>query len=173
MPYIFGLIVLIIVVVIAMAAMKPAAFRIARCVTMNTTPDTIFVLLNDFHNWASWSPWEKLDPNLQRTFTGAASGKGSVYEWSGNKKAGTGRMEILDSTPTKITIQLDFIKPFTAHNMIECTLEPKGSTTEMTWAMTGNNNFIAKLFGMVMNMDKLVGKDFETGLANLKAQVEK
>lgn len=171
---IISLIGTIVVIILIVAATKPANFRVARSITINATPDKIFPHISDFNNWAAWSPWEKLDPAMKKTLSGSASGKGAIYEWSGNKKAGTGRMEILETTePTKIRIKLDFMKPMEAHNTLEYTLEPAGNTTNVTWAMLGNNNFMGKVFSVFMNMDKLVGKDFETGLASLKALAEK
>lgn len=173
LPYIAIAIAIIAGLVLSLAASRPATFRIERSATMAATPDRIFPYLADFHRWEAWSPWEKLDPALQRTHSGAASGVGAVYEWLGNKKVGQGRMEITDaSPPTRLRIQLDFLKPFEAHNITTFALTPSGSATSVSWVMEGTNTFMGKLMGMVLDMDKLIGKDFEAGLANLKAEVE-
>src|SRR5438477_8882693 len=133
---IIGLLALAIVVLLVIAATKPDAFRIQRSAIINSAPDKVFPLINDFHNWTAWSPWEKLDPALKRAYSGAASGKGAVYEWQGNKKVGQGRMEIIESfSPSKIAIKLDFFKPFEAHNTAEFTLQPQANSTGVTWVM--------------------------------------
>jgi hypothetical protein len=159
--------------VLGFAATKPGEFRLRRTHRINTAPAKIFPFINDFRRWEAWSPWEKLDPALKRTHSGAASGKGAVYEWEGNGKAGKGRMEIVDSAaPGKLTIKIDFIKPFEAHNTVEFMLEPKANATDVTWSMFGPNPYMMKVMGVFVDMDKMVGKDFETGLANLKAVAE-
>jgi hypothetical protein len=162
-----------VVLVLLRAASRPGTFRVERAATMNAAAEDIFPCLNDFHNWKNWSPWESLDPAMQRTFGGAASGAGAIYEWSGNKKVGSGRMEIVQSsTPTHLKIKLDFLKPFEAHNTCEFTLAPVSRGTEVRWAMYGPCPFMLKLMGVFMSMDAMVGKDFERGLASLKAQIE-
>jgi len=168
-----------IVVVVAIAAIlgyamtMPDNFRVQRTTSIKAPPEKIFPLINDFHRWGSWSPWEKMDPEMKRTYSGAASGKGAAYAWQGNSKVGEGRMEIADtSPPSKVTIKLDFMKPFEAHNTAEFTLEPKGDSTNVTWAMYGPSEFITKVMGVFVSMDKMIGKDFETGLANLKTVAE-
>jgi hypothetical protein len=154
--------------------MKPDKFLIQRSATVTAGPEKIFPHINNFHKWASWSPWEKLDPGMKRTFDGSPSGKGAVYEWSGKGKAGAGRMEIVESDqPGKVAIKLDFIKPFEGHSMAEFHLQPKGGSTEVTWAMHSPVNFMMKVMHVFMNMDKMVGKDFESGLANLKTLAER
>jgi carbon monoxide dehydrogenase subunit G len=155
------------------AATRPDTFRVQRSASIKAPPQKISALIDDFHNWSAWSPWEKLDPALQRTYSGPARGKGAVYAWEGNRKVGQGRMEILETSPSRTTIQLDFLKPFEAHNTAEFTLEPGGDSTNVIWAMHGKNAFIAKLMGVFLNMDRLIGKDFESGLANLKVAAEK
>jgi len=163
----------IVVIILGLAAMKPPTFRVVRTTTIAAPPERIFGLLDDFHNWPAWSPWEKLDPGMQRTHSGAASGVGAHYAWAGNKKVGEGKMEILESTPPlRLKIKLDFIKPFEGHNITEFSLAPTGSATTVTWAMTGPSALMMRVLGLFMNMDQMIGKDFETGLANLKAQVE-
>ena len=162
-----------LVLFLIVVAMQPSQFRIERKAKIAALPATVFGHVNDLHKWASWSPWEKLDPELKRTYDGAASGKGAQYAWSGNNKVGQGKMTIVESRPSElIRIQLEFIRPFTATNMSEFTFQPEGNQTNVTWSMTGSNNFMAKAFGLLMNMDKLVGSDFEKGLAGMKAVAE-
>jgi len=163
-----------LVIILIMAASKPDTFRVERTATVKADPGKVFSFINDFHNWAVWSPYEKLDPNMKKTFTGAGSGKGAVYAWKGNKDAGEGRMEILESTvPTKIVIKLDFLKPFEGHNTSEFTMSPRGNTTEVSWAVYGPSPFMMKIMHVFMNMDQFMGKDFEAGLANLKTVAER
>lgn len=131
------ILVLAVLAVLAIAAMKPDSFSLRRETDIAAPPEKVFALINDFHEWPKWSPWEKLDPDLQRTHSGAASGKGAVYAWSGNKKVGQGRMEILDGSPHAIKIKLDFLKPFEAHNVTDFTLEPRNGGTHVTWIMSG------------------------------------
>src|SRR5713226_1182040 len=173
----FKIIAIVVVVLLAavliFAATKPDTFRVQRATSIKAPPEKIFVLINDFHSWGSWSPWEKLDPTMKRTHSGAASGKGAVYKWEGNGKVGAGSMEITESSPpSKVAIKLDFIKPFEGHNIAEYTLETKGDSTNVTWAMYGPSPFISKVMQVFFSMDSMVGKDFETGLANLKAIAE-
>jgi hypothetical protein len=155
------------------AATRPPTFRIERSLVVNAPPAAIAPLITDFHRWPEWSPYENRDRKMKRTYGGSPSGAHAVYEWSGNSAVGAGRMEISDVSPEKVTIVLDFSKPFQAHNTAEFLLQPKGDSTEVTWAMAGSNSFMAKLTSLFFNMDQLVGKDFETGLAKLKAVVEK
>ncbi len=155
------------------AATQPDTFRIQRAATIKAPPERIFAVLNDFLRWESWSPWEKKDPAMKRTFSAVTSGKGAVYAWEGNRDVGQGRMEIAESVPpSKVAIKLDFVKPFEAHNIVEFTLEPKGDSTNVTWAMQGPMPYISKLITVFVNMDSMVGKDFEAGLANLKTVTE-
>jgi uncharacterized protein YndB with AHSA1/START domain len=171
---ILGIIVVLISALLLYASTKPDAFRVERSATINAPPERIFALINDFHHWPQWSPWEKLDPAMNKTHTGAPSGQGAIYEWEGNKKVGKGRMEIMESAPSsKIVIKLDFFKPFEAHNTAEFTLQAQGNSTHINWAMLGQMPFLFKVMTTFMNMDKMIGKDFETGLANLKAIAEK
>jgi uncharacterized protein YndB with AHSA1/START domain len=162
-----------IAIVLFLASTKPDTFSVQRAATMKAPPETIFALINDFHQWGTWSPWEHKDPAMQRTFSGAQSGKGSVYVWDGNKNVGSGRMEILEaSAPSKIVIKLDFFKPFEGHNTAEFTMLPQGDATNLTWLMHGPAPFMSRLMQVFMNMDRMIGKDFETGLANLKKATE-
>jgi uncharacterized protein YndB with AHSA1/START domain len=165
-----------IAVVLILAATKPAAFAIQRSAVMQAPPETVFPLINNFHQWTKWSPWENRDPALKRTYSGAESGKGAVYAWDGNKNVGSGRMEILDaSSPSKITIKLDFLKPFEAHNTAEFTFVPErdAAATNVIWVMRGPSSFMSKVMQVFMDFDKMIGRDFETGLANLKTLAEK
>lgn len=167
-----------IVVVLVLAAMKPDTFSLRRSLAINAPPERIFPLINEFRNWTQWSPWEKLDPNLKRDYSGAPAGVGSVYAWDGDKKVGQGRMEIVEAAaPGKVALKLDFVRPFEAHNDVTFTLEPAGSatnvTTNVTWAMTGPTPFMAKIFHVFVNMDRMVGGDFENGLASMKAAAER
>ncbi len=162
-----------IVVVLLVAAAKPDTFRVERATTITASTDRIFPLISDFRNWRSWSPWEKLDPAMTRTLSGAESGKGAVYAWKGSGKVGQGRMEIASASPSKIDIDLHFLKPFKANNVAEFRLEPQGGATKVTWAMDGKAPFVAKIMHTMFNMDRMIGKDFEKGLANLKAVAEK
>lgn len=165
--------VLAIIVVLVAAWRKPATFRVQRSAFVQAPPDRVFPLVSDFHQWAAWSPWEKMDPDLKRTYSGSASGVGAVYEWSGNKKVGQGRMEITDATaPSRVAIQLDFIKPFEAHNAVELLLTGRDGGTDVSWGMEGGQPFLFKVMTLVMDMDRMIGKEFETGLANLKALAE-
>jgi len=167
-------IVVLIAALLAYAATRPNQFRVQRATSIQASPEKIFPLIADFHNWTSWSPWEKRDPALKRTYSGAASGKGARYAWEGNREVGSGRMEITEaSSPSAIRIQLDFIKPFEGHNITDFTLQPAGDATTVTWDMHGPMAFIPKIFGIFVSMDKMIGKDFEAGLANLKATAEK
>ncbi len=167
-------IVVLIAGVLIFAATKPDTFRIQRAASIKAPPENIFPLINDFRNWGAWSPWEKKDPAMKRHLGATASGKGAVYEWEGNKDVGQGRMEIAASVPpSKLSIKLDFVKPFEAYNMVEFTLEPNGDATNVTWAMQGHTPYFAKIIHVFINMDSMVGKDFEAGLASLKAIAEK
>jgi uncharacterized protein YndB with AHSA1/START domain len=162
-----------ITVVLILASRKPDTFSVSRAASIHAPPEKIFALISDFHQWRAWSPYEDRDPNLQRSYSGAASGKGAVYAWEGNKNVGSGRMEILDAPPpSKVVIKLDFLKPFEAHNTAEFTFVPQGDTTNVTWLMHGPAPFMAKLTHVFINMDNMVGKDFAVGLANLKRITE-
>ena len=163
-----------IAIVLILAATKPDTFSVRRVTTVRAPPEKIFPLINDFHQWGTWSPWEDKDPAMKRTYSGAGSGKGAVYAWDGNKNVGTGRMEILEvSAPSKIVIKLDFFKPFEAHNTAEFTMLPQGDATSLRWLMHGPAPFMSKVMQVFMNMDKMIGKDFEAGLAKLKNLTER
>ena len=148
-------------------------FRIERSRDIKASPERIFALINDLRSWGDWSPYEKRDPQMHRTFSGADSGKGAVYQWDGDKNVGAGRMEIVDITPpSRIVIKLDFIRPIEGHNTAEFTMTPRGDMTRVTWAMFGPAPFISKLMQVFISFDKMIGKDFEQGLNNLKTLAE-
>lgn len=167
-------IVVFIAGVLVFAATKPDAFRVQRATSIKAPPEKIFPHINEFQRWGAWSPYEKKDPAMKRSLSGPPSGKGAVYVWEGNGDVGQGRMEIAEaSAPSRVTIKLDFVKPFEAHNIVDFTLEPRGDTTQVTWDMRGPMPFLSKVITVFIDMDRMVGADFEAGLANLKAIAEK
>ena len=160
--------------VLVYAAMQPSTFHFERSAEIKAPPEKIYAVLNDFQQSPNWSPYEKKDPAMKRSFSGPATGKGSVYAFEGNGEIGAGRLEIVESIPAqKIALRLDMIKPFEGSNTIEYKLEPKGDATKITWSMDGKSPFLARLVCLFFNMEEMMGKDFDTGLANLKAYVEK
>lgn len=170
------LIVLAVIVagVLGLASTQPDTFTVQRTASVKAPPDKIYPLVADFHRWADWSPWEHLDPAMKRTHSGAASGPGAVYQWDGNDDVGAGRMEVLSAqAPGKLSIKLDFIRPFEGHNITDFSFAPQGDATLVTWVMTGPTPFVSKVMQVFVSMDKLIGKDFEAGLAKLKAVAEK
>lgn len=167
-----GVVVLVALFAIAIAT-RPKTFRVERSVLINAPASAIFPYINDFHLWSRWSPFEKLDPNLQRTFSGAEAGNGATYEWQGNREAGEGRMVIKESEPAeRVAIDLFFLKPFKSTSLAEFTFVPAASGTTVTWAMSGNNTTAGKAISLVMSMDKYLGTAFDEGLSNLKRVVE-
>jgi len=163
----------IVVVFLVIVALQPAGYQIVRSASISAPPAAVFAQVNDFHNWEAWSPWAKLDPAMKQTYEGAPSGTGAVYSWAGNSKVGEGRMTLTESHPNDLVrIKLDFIKPFASTCTTEFTLKPEGNQTLVTWNMFGRNGFVSKAFCMFMNMDKMVGGDFEKGLASLKSVTE-
>jgi uncharacterized protein YndB with AHSA1/START domain len=167
-----------IAIVLILAATKPDSLRVQRATTVKAPPEKIFPLINDFHQWGTWSPYETKDPAMKRSYSGETSGKGAVYGWEGNRNVGSGRMEILDAqAPSRIVIKLDFFTPFEGHNTAEFTMLPQGDgtnvTTKVTWLMHGPSPFMSKLMQLFINFDNMCGKDFEAGLANLKRITEK
>ena len=158
---------------IAYVATRPNELRVTRETLIAAPPERIFGHLVNLPGWRAWSPWEKKDPAMKRTYEGPESGPGAIYGWEGNKDVGSGRMEVKQATPfSKIVIDLHFLKPFEARNTVEFTLEPKGGATRVVWLMYGPAHFMSKLMGVFMNMDRMIGKDFEAGLANLKKAAE-
>src|SRR2546426_7507715 len=166
----FAVIVIVLVIVVAM---QPSEFRVARSATMSAPAPAVFAQVNDFHKWEAWNPWGKIDPAMKQTYEGAPSGTGAIYTWAGNKEVGEGRMTITESRPSElIRIKMEFFKPFAATNTAELTVKPEGNQTVVTWSMAGDNNFMAKAIHLVMNMDKMIGGQFEKGLAEMKSVAE-
>ena len=166
-------VVVLVAGVLAYAATRPDSLHVQRAASIKAPPEKIVALISDFHSWTAWSPYEKVDPAMKKTYSGAASGKGAVYEWDGNRQVGQGRMEITEASPSRVTIKLDFLKPFEGHNVAAFTLTPQGDATTVAWTMDGPSPYIVKVIGVFVDMDHMIGKDFETGLANMKAIAEK
>jgi hypothetical protein len=163
----------IAIIFFVVIAGRPDEFIVTRTARMAVSPAMVFAQVNDFHKWEAWSPWAKMDPNCKNTFSGAPAGKDAGFAWDGNKKVGAGRMTILESRSSDlIRIKLEFLKPFQANNTAEFTFKPEGNQTVVTWSMAGKNNFFIKAFGLFMDCDKMIGKDFEKGLAAMKSVVE-
>lgn len=170
-------ILLIVAVIVAgftaIVAMQPAQFSISRSATIAAAPAKVFALVNDFHKWEAWSPWAKIDPAMKQTYEGSPAGLDAIYTWSGNDKVGEGRMTIVESQPNEhVGLKLDFIKPFASTNATGFTFEPDGTGVAVSWTMNGQNNFVAKAMYRFMSMDKMVGPDFEKGLAQMKSIAE-
>ncbi|WP_027553189.1 SRPBCC family protein [Bradyrhizobium sp. Cp5.3] len=160
--------------VLALALTKPDTFRVERRLAVKAPAEAIYPLVADFHRWTGWSPYEGRDPAMKRTFGGTAQGKGATYAWDGNNNVGAGHMEILEAdVPSKVRIKLDFERPFEGHNTAEFTFVPQGDATLVTWAMYGPAPFMSKIMQVFVNMDSMIGKDFEAGLASLKKLTEK
>ena len=163
----------IVIVFLVVVALQPADFRIARSATISAPPSAVFTLVNDLHKWESWSPWAKLDPAMKTTYDGPPTGTGASYAWVGNREVGEGRMTITESHPDDLVrFKLAFLKPMKATHASEFTFKPEGNQTIVTWSMTGTNGFVEKAFSLVMNLDKMVGGDFEKGLAQMKTLLE-
>jgi hypothetical protein len=174
LKYILIGVVAILACVLLFAATKPDTFRVERSIMVKAPAEKIFPIVNDFHNWAAWSPWEKLDLTMKKEYTGAPAGVGAKYAWVGNSKVGEGRMEITEANPGKLVrLKLDFVKPITAHNMTDIVLEPVGDGTKVTWAMYGPSPYVSKVMGVFLSMDSMIGKDFESGLNGIKTIAEK
>ncbi len=172
------LVILVVAIagVLIYAATRPDEFRVTRTAAIKAPPEKIQAQLSDFRGWQAWSPWEKMDPGMKRRFGGAEKGKGASYAWEGNDKVGQGSMEITESTPQKVAMDLDFVKPFEAHNKVTFALAPVAGSageTEVTWSMAGPVPYFAKIVHVFVDMDRMVGSQFESGLANLKAVSEK
>ncbi len=163
----------IVLAFVVVAALQPSDFRVVRSATISAPASAVFAQVNDFHNSEAWSPWEKLDPAMKQTYDGSPAGTGAIYTWAGNNQVGEGRMTLTESRPSElIRIKLEFLKPFAATNTEEFTFKPEGNQTAVTWSMAGKNNFIAKAMCLFMNMDQMVGGQFEKGLAAMKSIVE-
>jgi hypothetical protein len=164
---------LIVVVLVVVVALQPADFRVARSATMSAPAPVVFSQVNDLHKWEAWNPWQKKDPAMKLTFAGPPAGPGASYSWAGNNEVGEGRLTITQSRQSDmVRIKLEFMKPFAATNTAEFTFKPEGDRTAVTWSMEGRNNFFAKALHLVMNMDKMVGGEFEKGLADMRSVVE-
>jgi len=164
----FLALLIVVAVFLAIVAMQPAEFRVARSATISAPPATVFAQVNDLHKWQEWSPWAKLDPNAKATFEGPPAGEGAVFGWAGNDQVGEGKMTIIESHPNeRVKFRLDFVKPFAGTNEAEFTFQPQGADTLVTWSMTGRKNFVMKAISLFMNCDKMIGPEFEKGLAQL------
>jgi hypothetical protein len=159
--------------VLAFAATKPDSFSVQRSTSIKAPPEKISAVLSDFQAWKAWSPWEKMDPAMKRTYSGEPRGKGAKYAWVGNGEVGEGSMTITEAQPSRVALDLDFVKPFEGHNKVVFTLVPKGDATEVTWDMQGASPYITKVIQVFCNMDGMIGKEFEKGLADLKTLTEK
>jgi uncharacterized protein YndB with AHSA1/START domain len=169
-----GVVVIAVAALLAYAATKPDTFQVTRALDIEAPPETIFAILTDFRRSIEWSPYEKKDPDMKRVYAGAEKGKGAVYEWDGDKNVGAGRLEIVDvAPPNKVTVSLQMIRPFAANNIVDYIMEPTGSATRVSWNMHGPMPYLAKVMSTFFDMDKMVGKDFEEGLASLKTLAEK
>ena len=163
----------IAIVVVVVVAARPAEFRVARTARIAAPPAAVFAQVNDFHKWDAWNPWATLDPAMKQSYEGAPAGAGAVYTWAGNSQVGEGRMTLTESRPSDlIRIKMEFLKPFAGTSTAEFTFRPEGDQTVVTWSMEGRNNFMAKAIHLVMNMDKMIGGQFEKGLAQMKAVAE-
>jgi len=163
----------VIVIVFVVVAMRPSEYRVARTVTISAPAPAVFAQVNDFHKWDAWNPWAKMDPAMKQTYEGAPTGTGAVYTWTGNKEVGEGRMTLTESRPHElIRINLEFLKPFAATSTAEFTFRPEGDRTAVTWRMAGKVNFVAKVVHLFVDMDRMIGANFEKGLAQMKAVVE-
>jgi len=168
-----GLLAAATAVALILVALRPGTFRVARSISIRARPEAVFKLIEDFHRWRAWSPWENRDPHLQRSYTGAERGPGATYAWAGDRRVGEGRMEIIEAVQQeRLSIRLDFLKPFAATNTAEFALVPDGEGTAVTWSMFGPSPFTMRLIGLFVSMDKMVGKDFEAGLRALKELAE-
>jgi hypothetical protein len=163
----------VVVVFLVVVATRPGEFRIARSTRIAAPASAVFAQVNDFHNWQAWNPWGKIDPGMKQAYAGAPAGTGAVYTWQGNHEVGEGRMTIVESRPGELVrVALEFHKPFRATNTAEFTFVPRGEETVVTWSMAGQNNFVAKTVHMFVDMDRMIGGNFEKGLADMKSAVE-
>lgn len=155
-------------VVVGYASTRPTKYRVTRSRVIKASDREVFAIIEDLHRWTDWSPWDKMDPAVTRTYEGAERGEGAIYRWSGNKKVGKGSMQILSAVEaSKVEIDLQFVTPFPAQCLTAFTIEPQPEGTKVTWTMDGTNNLMAKIFGLFVNMDVMLGRDFENGLASM------
>ena len=163
----------IVIVFVVIVAMRPSEYRVARTTTIAAPAPAVFAQVNDFHKWNAWNPWAKMDPAMKQTYEGAPAGTGAVYTWTGNRQVGEGRMTLTESRPPDlIRINLEFLKPFAATSTAEFTFRPEGQRTAVTWSMVGNLNFVAKVIHLFVGMDRMIGANFEKGLADMKSVAE-
>ena len=160
--------------ILLFATSRPDTFSVERSINIKATPENIYPLINDLHNFPLWSPFENIDPTMKRTFSGASSGKGAVYAWQGNAKVGSGRLEIVDAVPySRVVMNLDYFEPIVAHNVCEFTLQTIGGHTRLTWRMNGPAPFLSKVMSLFTSIDKTIGTQFDLGLANLRRMTDK
>lgn len=172
MPILIG-VAIVVVLFLLFVASRPSDFRVSRSLTMSAPAETVFAQVNILRQWEAWNPWGKMDPNARMTYEGPAAGVGASYTWAGNNKVGEGRSTIVESKPSELVLfRLEFFKPMKAVNTAEFTFKPEGGKTAVTWTMSGKNNFMGKLFGLLINCDKMVGEQFEKGLATMKTVAE-
>jgi uncharacterized protein YndB with AHSA1/START domain len=163
----------IVVVLVVVVATRPSEYRVARTTTVAAPPAVVFAHVNDFHKWEAWNPWGKIDPAMKHAYEGAPAGVGAMYTWAGNNEVGEGRMTVTESRPSElIRVRLEFLKPFKATSTAEFTFKPEGDRTAVTWSMTGDVNFVAKAIHLFVSMEKMIGGQFEKGLAQMKAVAE-
>ncbi len=163
----------IVIGCVVFVATRPSEYRVARTVTMAAPASAAFAQVNDFHRWGAWNPWAKLDPTMKQAYEGAPAGPGAIYTWAGNKQVGEGRMTMMESRPNELVrITLEFFKPFAGTSIAEFTFRPEGDRTAVTWSMAGHVNFVAKIVHLFVDMDKMIGGNFERGLADMKSVVE-
>jgi len=163
----------IVIVFVVVVALRPSEYRVARTLMISAPAAAVFAQVNDFHKWDAWNPWAKIDPAMKQTYAGAPAGAGAVYTWTGNKEVGEGRMTLAESRPHElIRIDLEFLKPFAATSIAEFTFKPEGNQTVVTWSMAGKVNFVARVIHLFVDMDKMIGANFEQGLADMKSVVE-
>jgi hypothetical protein len=173
LTYILSGLAAIVVVLVAVIAMRPSDFRVTRAATMSATPAEVFTQVNNFHNWEAWSPWIKIDPDAKTSYKGPTTGEGAYFSWNGNSEVGEGSMKIVESRPNDlIRIKLDFVRPFAGSNDVQFTFNPAGDHTNVTWSIAGKNNFMSKAVGLFLDCEKLTGDMFEQGLASMKSIVE-
>ncbi|MGZ6162200.1 MAG: SRPBCC family protein [Myxococcaceae bacterium] len=165
-------VVAVVLVLVIIIATRPATYRVERSTRIAAPPDMVFGLVNDFHAWDGWSPWAKLDPSMKTTYGGPASGVGATYAWVGDSKVGEGKMTITESRPSKVGIRLEFIKPMAGTSQTDFGFQSEGGGTQVNWVMTGTNDFLGKAFSLVADMDAMIGKDFDKGLAAMRTEAE-
>ena len=170
---ILAVVALVIVILVIVIALQPGEFRIARSTKISAPPPVVFVQVNDFRKWQAWNPWGKIDPAMKVSYAGAPASVGAAYGWSGNNEVGEGRMTIIESRPYElIRVKLEFLKPFAATNTAEFTFKPEANETMTTWSMFGEKNFMAKAIHLFISMEKMIGGQFEKGLADMKVAAE-